>query len=301
MRNILVTGIGGNVGYGIIKNARNAFPSISIVGTNTEFLSAGNHLCDFVYAVPFSTDASYIPKMKEICEKHNIELIIPSTDYESYILKLHENELPTVPGSQAETCKTFLDKYLSFQRLNEKGLAFAESILPSDYKNQYSEFVVKPREGRGSRNLYFTPPNPADFDDSYIIQPLLKGEEITSAFYVCKDNSLLGSITMRRSLSGGATVRCESTFDYDKEVIAYIQRLISSIDIKGSCNLQSIVTTDGIVPFEVNCRISGTNSIRSQFGFTDVAYTIEEYLLKQTPKIDIKGFGDKNSLRYYLP
>jgi carbamoyl-phosphate synthase large subunit len=59
--------------------------------------------------------------------------------------------------------------------------------------------------------------------------------------------------------------------------------MIQSSDIRGSANLQSIVTPEGhIVPFEVNCRISGTNSIRSNFGFEDVRYTVEEYLY-QTP------------------
>ena len=55
-------------------------------------------------------------------------------------------------------------------------------------------------------------------------------------------------------------------------------------DLRGAANLQSIVTKEGeIYPFEVNCRISGTNSIRANFGFKDVQYTLEEYLYKQEP------------------
>lgn len=284
MSNILITGIGGNVGYGIIKNARRVLPDAIIVGTNTDPISAGNHLCDHVYSVPFSTDENYIPEIQSICSKHQIELIIPSTDYESYVLKLHQGKLPVVAGSPAETAKAFLDKYESYELLKKAGLQFAESILPSYYSNQFGECIVKPREGRGSRNLHLNPKNPKEFDDSYIVQPLLKGQEITTAFYVTKENSLLGSITMLRSLSGGATMTCESTFDYDLEITAYLQSLIAAVDIKGSCNLQSIVTTNGIMPFEVNCRISGTNSIRSQFGFTDVTYTLDEYLFNRVPE-----------------
>jgi carbamoyl-phosphate synthase large subunit len=37
------------------------------------------------------------------------------------------------------------------------------------------------------------------------------------------------------------------------------------------------------VPFEVNCRISGTNSVRSNFGFEDVKYTLEESLYGRRP------------------
>ena len=54
--------------------------------------------------------------------------------------------------------------------------------------------------------------------------------------------------------------------------------------LKGSFNLQSIVTENNeIVPFEVNCRISGTNSIRHNLGFQDVKYTVQEYLFNQNP------------------
>ena len=63
------------------------------------------------------------------------------------------------------------------------------------------------------------------------------------------------------------------------------RKIIKNFKIKGSCNIQSIVDKKGkITPFEGNCRISGTNSIRSQFGFEDVKYTIEEYLFNKKPK-----------------
>ncbi len=64
-----------------------------------------------------------------------------------------------------------------------------------------------------------------------------------------------------------------------------MQSMMNALDIKGSCNIQSIVTKDGrIVPFEINGRISGTNSVRSNFGFEDVKYTVEEYLLNKEPQ-----------------
>ena len=63
-------------------------------------------------------------------------------------------------------------------------------------------------------------------------------------------------------------------------------------EIRGSANIQSIVTQEGlIVPFEVNCRISGTNSIRSNFGFKDVKYTVQEYLYNITPDTPYLKYG----------
>jgi carbamoyl-phosphate synthase large subunit len=60
--------------------------------------------------------------------------------------------------------------------------------------------------------------------------------------------------------------------------------MIGNTNLIGAANLQSIVTENGdIFPFEVNCRISGTNSIRSNFGFKDVEYTLQEYLYNDKP------------------
>jgi len=53
---VLVTGIGGNVGQGILRNIlKTKFP-IRIVGCNVADFSAGNHLCDSFYKVPFAND-----------------------------------------------------------------------------------------------------------------------------------------------------------------------------------------------------------------------------------------------------
>lgn len=284
MNKILVTGIGGNVGYGILRNIRSTYKDIEIIGTNTTAVSAGNHLCDHTYKVPFSTDTSYIKVMHDIVVRHGVNLIIPSTDYEAFTLALHTSTLPVVAVSPAETTKLFLDKYLSYTSLTSMGIRFAESILPSDYDGRFSEYIIKPREGRGSRNLFINPPDPKSFSDEYIIQPLLSGKEITTAFYITKNNELHGSITLERELSAGATSICEVITGYDEALNAYITSLINKIEIRGSCNLQSIITNDNnFIPFEVNCRISGTNSIRSQFGFTDVAYTVDEYLFNKQP------------------
>jgi carbamoyl-phosphate synthase large subunit len=288
MSNVLVTGIGGNVGYGILRNIKNSYPDIELIGVNTERVSAGNHLCAKVYQVPFSTDADYIPVIQRICDKHKISLIIPSTDYEVYVLAKNLRGLPTIAASPAETSKLFLDKYLSYQAINKIDLSFAESILPSDYDGRFEKTILKPREGRGSRNLFFNPKNPKEFSDEYVVQPLLVGKEITTAFYVTKQNRLHGHITLSRQLAGGATNSCEVVLGYDAEIERYLSKLIQKIDIKGSCNMQSIVTDHGVVPFEFNCRISGTNSIRSQFGFKDVSYTVEEYLYNRLPeKVEI--------------
>lgn len=284
-KRVLVTGIGGNVGQGIVRNIISFGHGIRILGADVKGVSGGNHLCDKVYTVPFGDSPKYIPAVKKICERESIDLIIPSTDYETYYLALAKDKLPTLAGSDANIALVFLNKYKTYIEFKKKKIPFAKTILPSKYKKEFSEIFVKPVEGRGSRDIHINPPNPSKFSDEFIIQKLYKGTEITTGFYVTKNKKLLGQITFRRTLEHGTTVVCEVVFNYDKEVEKLIKKIIRNFDIRGSCNIQSVVTKKGrIVPFELNCRISGTNSIRAQFGFEDVKYTLEEYLYNKIPK-----------------
>ena len=280
-KTVLVTGIGGNVGQGVLRNIRSLNLDIKIVGIDISDFTAGNHLCDVTYTVPYSYDSAYIPTIQQIVNKEKVDLVFPTTDYEIYYLSLNKNVIHAViAASDADIAKTYLDKYLTFQQHEKLNIPFAQSWLPKDYDGSCIDIILKPREGRGSRGILINPLNPNSFSDEFMIQPLHKGTEITTAFYVKKDSTLHGLFTMERELSNGATLKSKVVKEYDRELEVIIQKMIAQNGLFGSINLQSIVTNDGeIVPFEVNCRISGTNSIRHNLGFQDVKYTIQEYLL----------------------
>ncbi|MBN9379451.1 MAG: ATP-grasp domain-containing protein [Chitinophagaceae bacterium] len=285
-KNVLVTGIGGNVGQGIVRNIRKTGFEIRVVGTNINNFSAGNHLCDGFYKVPYAYESSFIAEIKEIVATERIDLIIPSTDYEVYYLSAHQKELGCeVAASEPAVAGAYLDKYLTADLHGQFGVPFAATFLPSAYDHRFKEFIVKPRKGRGSRGLFFNPPNISKFsDEEYIVQELCKGQEVTTAFYVDAGNHLHGHITMSRSLENGTTTYCAVTRTYDYQFQELLTNLAAHIPIKGAANIQSIITDKGeIIPFEVNCRISGTNSIRSNFGFEDVRYTLEELLYGRKP------------------
>lgn len=284
-KTVLVTGTGGNVGQGVLRNIRSLGWDIRIVGTDVSAFTAGNHLCDATYAVPYSYDASYIPAIREIVDTERIDLVIPTTDYEIYYLSLHRDSInAVVAASDAAVAQKYLDKYLTFQHHESLGIPFAKSWLPKDYDDSAENIILKPREGRGSRGILINPANPKSFGDDCMIQPLHKGREITTAFYVRKDGSLHGLFTMERELSNGATSKSKVVREFDAEIKKILLKMIAFGGLRGSLNLQSIVDGNNIIiPFEVNCRISGTNSIRHNLGFQDVKYTLQEYLYDQQP------------------
>jgi carbamoyl-phosphate synthase large subunit len=287
-KRVLVTGIGGNVGQGILRNIRATTYNIKLVGTNIEEFSAGNHLCDVFYKIPYAYNDNYIIEICTIVETENIDLIIPSTDYEIYYLSLHKSKIPCeIVVSSLETTANYLDKYNTYLHHKKHHIPFGESYLPSQYKNQFKDCILKPRKGRGSRGLQINPESYSHFsDEEYMVQQLHKGTEITTAFYVNKKNELHGFITLERMLENGTTTNCKVVTTHDKILRKILQKVINAGQFCGSANLQSIVNNDGdIIPFEINCRISGTNSIRANFGFEDVKYTLQEYLYHETPDV----------------
>jgi len=293
-KNILVTGIGGNVGQGIIRNIQSLKLDVKITGTNVLEFTAGNYLCDYFHKVPYAFHDGFIDEMIKICNQQNIDLIIPSTDFEVNFLAEHRDKFSCpIAASHHEATQIYLDKFETWVHHNKYNIPFANSVLPSKYRNEFENIILKPKKGRGSRGLHLNPTNVASFaDDEYMVQELHKGDEITTAFYITKQRQLHGLITMSRTLENGATNTCKVIFEHDKKITEIIEKMIAVTPIYGAANLQSIVTADGsIIPFEVNCRISGTNSIRSNFGFKDVEYTLQEYLYGVEPSKPIVTSG----------
>ena len=285
MMKILVTGIGGNVGQGILRNIISLNFDIKLIGVDINSFTPGNHLCAKTYVVPFSNHENYIPTIVKIIKEEEVDLVLPSTDYEIFFLSKFRNRIKAkIVASDPVVAKTYLDKYSTYKYLSKNNIPFAKSWLPEEYDFSEHDIIAKPREGRGSRGIIINPPNPKNLPVGYMIQPLSKGIEITTAVYVTKKNKLHGLFSMERKLTNGTTTESKVVFQYDSRLKIIAQKIIDLGGLKGSFNIQSIVTkNDDIVPFEINCRISGTNSIRHNLGFQDVKYAIQEYLFDKNP------------------
>ena len=287
-KTVLVTGIGGNVGQGILRNIIESKYPIRLIGTNITQFSAGNHFVDAFYKVPFGFDSEFIPTIKHIVKNEKVDLIIPSTDFEAYYLSIHQVEFQCkIAVSGPIATESYLDKYLTWQLHSKSSIPFAESTLPSQYNNNFEKAIAKPRKGRGSKGIIENIANSDQIsklnDSEYMIQKMHVGLEVTTAAYVSyRSKKLLGILTMARSLESGATTYCKVIRDYDNNLRNIAESITQNTDMVGSFNIQSIIDENNNVnPFEINCRISGTNSIRSHFGFKDVIYCIDELLYER--------------------
>ncbi len=287
-KTVLVTGIGGNVGQGILRNILSMKESIRLIGTNATAFSAGNHLCDKVYEVPMAFEDNYVSELLKVCELEKVDLVIPSTDAEGVCLSKIKGEFSTpILTSDFTSCSIFYDKLETSRHFDSLKLRFAESWIPTiePAKAELHETILKPRSGRGSRGIVTQCKTLDGFGSDYMAQKLYDGPEITSAFYVTKDRQIIGPFTFVRELSAGTTVACVVEKKFDDQLLHMANTLAAATHIIGGCNIQAIIAHNEVIPFEVNCRFSGTNSIRSQFGFTDVAWGIDEHLFNRKPRI----------------
>lgn len=291
-KTVLVTGIGGNVGQGILRNIRDLQYNIKLIGCDISSFNAGNHLCDMTFKVPYAYEDDYLQSINNIIKECKVDLVIPSTDFEVFYLGLNRNEIKTkVVVSDSEISKFLLDKYLTFQLFSKYDIPFAKSWLPKDYDNTVNSIIAKPRKGRGSRGIIINPKEVNNLDDSYLIQEMHEGIEITTSMYITRENKVHGICSMERKLTNGTTSQIIINDKYDSIFLEVANKIAELGGITGSINVQSIVDENGdVFPFEVNCRISGTNSIRHNLGFQDVKYTLQEYLFDEKPDpVNIKN------------
>lgn len=285
MKTVLVTAVGGNIGQGVVRNIKSYNLPIRVIGVDAKCVYPVKHLCDEVHFIPYAKDENYISELLKICTLQKVDFIIPVTEAEIYVLS-SEWVVPDikVACSNFKTIDILLDKYKTYHFFKSNNIPFAESILPSNYRQEFSEKVVKRRKGYAWKDVFFNPVNTEEFDDSFVVQKLYKGVEITTGFYITKESQLLGNITLEKH-SHGINQACNITQKYDDIIMPIIRSISEKLEIRGCADLQAIITDDGkIYPFEVNCRLSGSNSIRSQFGFEDVKYLLLENLYNIVPQ-----------------
>lgn len=291
---ILVTNAGGSLGQGVLRLLRKWYPDSYLIATSAFVPSAAALYANRVYETVLGTnnkkdDNGYL--IKKICAEEDIELIIPCSDYETYLLQQFAGELPLIACSNKEISLAFYDKYLTSELLQKHEIPFAPTWLPSRYKQSGQDIIVKPRRGGLSNAIHRQLQDVSGFTDDFVVQKAIRGREVTIGVYVTRRHSLHGFIVFERELWNGLTVQCQVTREYDELVEDFCQRMVRNLPIQASLNIQAIVTEDEkLTPFEINGRVSGTCTIRAHLGFPDVQYLVEEYLLgKELTKPDIKS------------
>ncbi|EGP92884.1 ATP-grasp domain-containing protein [Nitrosarchaeum koreense] len=301
---VLVTGVGGgSLGREIIKAFKIAPHNYKIVATDASAKSVGLFETSHRYIVPEANSEKYLTSIQNICSKEKVQVIVPGSEPETEIIsknkKLFSEKNITVLTNPWETIQTCKDKLNLTNFLTSKGIPCPKSILFENDSTikQIEQYpvVIKPRSGAGSRNVFLAhDENEAKFFGNYllkhgseaIIQEYVGDyeAEYTIGILYADNGKLMTSIAMKRLLEGGLSTRqitkgqnndkkyvissgiSQGEFNEFTEVRKAGESIAKVLATDGPINIQCRKTKDGILPFEINPRFSGTTGSRSLVG-----------------------------------
>src|SRR6266446_5479254 len=163
---VLITGIGGNVGQGVLKSLRAGRRTYYVVGIDMEPLSAGFSLVDRYYQTPRTGDPDFRSALEAIARAEKLEAIYVCSPSELEFFAKHKQELEdkldlSVFVNPLDVIHIGSDKLKTAQFLRDAGFPFPDSVLSTDEAGvdrlveQFGlPLIAKPRAGFSSRNVF---------------------------------------------------------------------------------------------------------------------------------------------------
>lgn len=300
--NILVTGVGAIIGYGVIASLRKSKYDCKIVGMDIFYDAAGQVWCDeFVQAI-LAADKNYISFLKEQIDRYNIDLVFFGTEQEikkcyeckeelgEYYKKLVINDGFLIDLSE--------DKWDTTCFLKNNGLKYIPSSITASFEEACAEFglplLLKPRRSYASKGICKAKTKEeferwkSEYADQFMVQKLIGDEEheYTAATFGFGDGTCIKPIVMKRKLSkAGATDK--AVIMPVPEIENEIREMAKVLKPLGPTNFQFRLDGDEYLLLEINPRISSSTSIRMAFGYNEAEMCID-YFVEGIRPVDVE-------------
>jgi carbamoyl-phosphate synthase large subunit len=289
--NILVTGAGAIIGYGIIGSLRQSKVEAKIIAIDIYDTAYGQYIADVFYTGVLASSQDFVDFINSIVEKEKIDLIIPGIEQDLYALHKNKDKIKCRVVMNNDLCiELSKSKLATFEYLNE----FSDiNLIPTLHQATYEEclaylgkhFLLKPISSYASKGIEIIR-SKEDFDfyvkkvnGHCIFQRIIsnKDSEYTISVFGDGAGSYFDSIILKRHLSQeGATSNAEVV---ESELITdYVNKLVSLLKPVGPTNIQVRLEDNVVYLLEINPRISSACSIRSGFGYNDPEMCVKYYL-----------------------
>ena len=255
---VLLTGVGKR--YDIVS----AFTQhATVVAADPNPLAPAQYAAHHRCAVPPIQHPSYVPALRELCERHRIRAVIPLTDLDLEVLAHARaaGELPALVPAP-EVARATYDKYEAHLMLERLDLPTPPTVLPGEIVEHYPA-MVKPRQGSGARSIHRADDAAAvEFLVGYVKEPtmvqwLMDGPEFSIDCLSDLDGRCLNAIprTMIES-RGGESIK--GTVIADRELVELGRRVVEALDVRGPCTVQAFRDRElGLGITDVNTRFGG--------------------------------------------
>ncbi len=264
MNAILVTGAGGAAGVAVIRHL--SARGERTVAVDTDPLAAGLFLADACRVVPSAADPQeLVEALAEAVTEHGVDAIVCTVAEEMAALWAGRDALGApvwLPRPQAVDCS--LDKYRFAQVMHQAGLPTPMTALgrdPAGVAEVPGPWIVKPRWGRGSRDVFAVDDChdlawPCRRIEHPIVQHRVPGREFTVDVLTDRAGCVVGAVPRWR-IECKAGISTKGRTFADAEVIETVTAVIAAVGIDGVANVQGFVGDEGVVIVEVNPRFSG--------------------------------------------
>jgi carbamoyl-phosphate synthase large subunit len=262
-RMVLVTGAGGSAGVAVIRALRRA--GHRVLACDADSYAVGFRLADEFARVPRADDSAFAESLAKAVVRSGAVALISTVAEE--LVPLH-----AVAASLAEAgAATWLpdpwsvehcvDKWLFHQLMTEHGVPVPATALRSEH-GVPGPWIVKPRFGRGSRDIYDAA-NAADLAYALsrapepLVQTKITGREFTVDTLSGQDGRLHGAVPRWR-LETKAGISTKGVTFRHHELVDLVANVLGALRLEGPACVQGFRTDDGKIVFtEVNPRFSG--------------------------------------------
>lgn len=318
MKNILVSGASGVVGYGILRSLKMTDRDLHLFGTSIYEDSVAQGFCDTFLKAPRTSSSNYIDWLEETIKQHHIDMIIPGIEDDMYLWRENLERLEKGNAklllNSPDLISLCRDKWAFYQHLSSVNNSHViPSSLSSDFdklSNKFGlPFILKPRRGFASRGV-ITVTDPEMFSkhkeeigSTLMAQQLIgkEEEEYTSSAFCDGKGGFFTLMTMKRKLSNEGFTEKAEVLDV-KQIDDAISTLCHHLNPIGPTNFQFRKHNDFSAGWnrwkllEINPRISSSTSIRSSFGYNEAAMAIDFFLDGKDPEKPLTKRG--RAVRY---
>lgn len=294
--NILVTGVGSIIGYGIVNSLKMTGRKLNIVGMDVYQDAVGQHFCDHFIQAKYADSEDYIDFLFDVIDRHNINLVFFGTEQELYKVSDLRDKFPDYHDRLVLNSKNVIDlskdKLRTHSFLCEQGFETIPTLLEGSFDELSNAlglpFILKLRSSYASKGVSIIH-DEQDFNywknkanNKYIVQKLVGDDshEYTAAIFGQGGEIPFRPFVLRRRLSGeGATSKAE--VEHIPDLCDTIEKLAQLLQPVGPTNFQFRHHQGKYLLLEVNPRISSSTSIRAAFGYNEAEMCIQHYVEKR--------------------
>jgi carbamoyl-phosphate synthase large subunit len=228
------------------------------------------YIADKPYILPNFKSNKFYKIFKDICEKEEVDLVIPLLDYELDYYSANYKRMQSDGIRVMISDPGHIDIFRNKKKTNE---AFRESNIPAplqydlESRDKTYPVVIKPIKGSASMKISIAD-NQSDLEmitnkignkkvkDEFVIEAFVEGEEITSDVFVDLEGNIRAISQRQRIKVRAGEVERSKIVNY-KQIDKYIKMFLRSSRVVGVINIQCFLSTEGPKFSEVNARFGG--------------------------------------------